>query len=162
MNFLFLDYAKGDVAGDKRFVDVVNARVYTLPEQTIPINPFVLSSYYCTNIRFSAEEKVESISSYDNLGPVQKGLLSRAIEAAYEERAGEDQPYPDFEIVERRLLQLYEEEGKSEDTLTETMREAPRASTCFPRFQNLVCSAKPYSSKPLSSTSTFCQRCVNL
>jgi hypothetical protein len=123
VNFLFLDYAKGDVAGDKRFVDVVNARVYTLPEKTIPINPFVLSSYDRTNIRFSAEEKVESISSYEHLGPVQKGLLSRAIEAAYEERAGEDQPYPDFEIVERRLLQLYEEEGKSEDTLTETMRK---------------------------------------
>jgi DNA sulfur modification protein DndE len=76
-----------------------------------------------SSIRFSAEEKVESISSYEHLGPVQKSLLSKAIEAAYEERATEDQQYPDFEIVERHLKRIYEEEERNDDTLTETLRK---------------------------------------
>lgn len=123
VNFIFLDYAKGDVAGDKKFVRATNARVYSLPEQTIPINPFILNSYNLSSIRFAAEEKVESISSYERLGAVQKSLLSRAIEASYEERANEDQQYPDFEIVQRQLRRLYDEEEKGEDTLTEILRK---------------------------------------
>lgn len=123
VNFILLDYAKGDVAGDKKFVQATNARVYSLPDKTIPINPFILNSYSRSSLRFSAEEKVESISSYEHLGPVQKGLLSKAIEAAYDERASEDQQYPDFEIVERHLRRIYEEEGRTEDTLTETLRK---------------------------------------
>jgi DNA sulfur modification protein DndE len=123
VNFIFLDYAKGDVAGDKKFVRATNARVYTLPDKTIPINPFILSSYNLSSIRFSAEEKVESISSYEPLGPVQKGLLAKAIEAAYEERAAQDQQYPDFETVDRNLKRIYEEEGRTEDKLTETLRK---------------------------------------
>jgi len=123
VNFIFLDYAKGDVAGDSRFVQATGARVYQLPEKTIPVNPFILSSYNRSSIRFSAEEKVESISSYEHLGPIQKGMLSKAIEAAYDERAAQDLQYPDFELVERHLRRLYEEDGKSEDTLTETLRK---------------------------------------
>jgi DNA sulfur modification protein DndE len=134
VNFIFLDYAKGDVAGDKRFVRATNARVYTLPEKTIPINPFILNSYNLSSIRFSAEEKVESISSYEHLGPVQKTLLSRAIEAAYEERAGEDVQYPDFETVERHLRRLYEVEDKGEDTLTTILRKL----TSFHLFPSLA------------------------
>jgi DNA sulfur modification protein DndE len=134
INFLFLDYAKGDVAGDQKFVAATNARVYRLPDRTIPINPFILSAYDRTSIRFSAEEKVESISSYEHLGPVQKGLLSKAIEAAYIERTAEDQQYPDFEIVERHLRRLYEEENRKEDTLTETLRKL----TSFHLFPTLA------------------------
>src|SRR5438874_47271 len=89
----------------------------------MPVNPFILDSYDRTSVRFSAEEKVESIDSYEHLGPVQKGLLSKAIEAAYVERASEDLQFPDFEIVERQLRRLYEEEGRSDDTLTETLRK---------------------------------------
>ena len=133
VNFIFLDYAKGDVAGDKKLVRAANARVYTLPTQTIPINPFVLSSYSLSSIRFSAEEKVESISSYEHLGPVQKSLLARAIEAAYEERATEEQQFPDFEIVERHLRRLYEEGERKEDTLTEALRKL----TSFHLFPSL-------------------------
>src|SRR5438067_7216594 len=123
VNFLFLDYAKGDVAGDQKFVAVTGARVFKLPARTMPVNPFILDSYDRTSVRFSAEEKVESIDSYEHLGPVQKGLLSKAIEAAYVERASEDLQFPDFEIVERQLRRLYEEEGRSDDTLTETLRK---------------------------------------
>lgn len=133
VNFIFLDYAKGDVAGDKRFVRATGARVYALPDQTIPINPFILNSYNLSSVRFSAEEKVESISSYEHLGPVQKSLLAKAIEAAYEERATEDQQYPDFEIVDRQLKRLYEEADRNEDTLTETLRKL----TSFHLFPSL-------------------------
>lgn len=134
VNFIFLDYAKGDVAGDRKFVQVANAHVYTLPDRTIPINPFILNSYSRSSVRFSAEEKVESISSYEYLGPVQRGLLAKAIEAAYDERASQDPQYPDFETVERQLKRLYEEEDRNDDTLTETLRKL----TSFHLFPTLA------------------------
>ena len=84
VNFIFLDYAKGDVAGDEKFVQKTGARVLRLPDKPLPINPFVLPSYDQSSVRFAAEEKVESIHSYQALGAVQKGLLSKAIEAAYD------------------------------------------------------------------------------
>lgn len=134
VNFIFLDYAKGDVGGDQSFLNATGARVHTLPDRPFPVNPFILNSYDETSIRFSAEEKVESISSYEHLGPVQKGLLSQAIEAAYGERRGEDVSYPDFDIVNRQLLLLYEQGGRSEDTLTEVLRKL----TTFHLFPTLT------------------------
>ena len=68
------------------------------------------------------------------MGPVQKTLLSRAIEAAYEERVGEDVQYPDFETVERHLRRLYEVEDKGEDTLTTILRKL----TSFHLFPSLA------------------------
>src|SRR5260370_1577339 len=142
VNFLFLDYAKGDVAGNLKFVEVTKSRVFKLPDQTVPINPFILNSYGRSSIRFSAEEKVDSISSYEHLGPVQQSFLSRAIEAAYDERAAEEQEYPDFEIVERHLLALYEQEGRAEDTLTRTMRKLTNFHL-FPRLAESVLLTEP-------------------
>ena len=144
VNFVFLDYAKGDVAGDARFVQKTGARVLRLPDKPLPVNPFVLPSYDQASVRFAAEEKVESIHSYQTLGAVQKGLLSRAIEAAYEVRANEDLPFPDFETVQTQLQRLYEEEGKSEDTLTEVLRKLtafhlfPSLQECGNLIENLI------------------------
>lgn len=133
VNFIFLDYAKGDVAGDPKFIQKTGARVLRLPDKPLPINPFVLPSYDQASVRFAAEEKVESLHSYQPLGAVQKGLLSRAIEAAYQARANEDLPFPDFETVYQQLKTVYEEEDKSDDTLTEVLRKL----TAFHLFPNL-------------------------
>jgi DNA sulfur modification protein DndE len=133
VNFIFLDYAKGDVAGNQQFVETTGARVIRLPDTPLPLNPFVLASYDTTSIRFAAEEKVESVHSYQALGAVQKGLLSRAIESAYVEREAQEPSYPDFEAVHRHLLRIYEEEGRTEDTLTEVFRKL----TTFHLFPSL-------------------------
>jgi DNA sulfur modification protein DndE len=123
VNFIFLDYAKGDVASNSHFVEVTGAHVVKLPEKKLPINPFLLDKYDSPSIRFAAEEKVESLHSYQPLGAVQKGLLARSIETAYERRLHDDQPYPDFDQVYQVLLDIYAEEDRKEDTLTETLRK---------------------------------------
>ena len=40
VNFIFFDYAKGDVADDADFVEATRAEVVRLPEQSLPLNPF--------------------------------------------------------------------------------------------------------------------------
>jgi DNA sulfur modification protein DndE len=133
INFIFLDYAKGDVAGDDKFVEKTKARVLRLPDKPLPLNPFALPSYDQAAVSFAAEEKVESLHSYQALGAVQKGLLSRAIEAAYQARTAEDLPFPDFETVYQELQRVYEQEDKSDDTLTEVLRKL----TAFHLFPTL-------------------------
>ncbi len=40
VNFVFFDYAKGDVADDADFVAATKAEVVRLPEESLPLNPF--------------------------------------------------------------------------------------------------------------------------
>jgi DNA sulfur modification protein DndE len=40
VNFVFFDYAKGDVADDADFVAATRAEVVRLPEESLPLNPF--------------------------------------------------------------------------------------------------------------------------
>lgn len=120
-NFIFFDY-KGDVAANEIFTEVTKAQVFSLPKDTLPINPFVLSQYDPTSVKFSAEEKAESFASFDRgLGPLQKGNLSRAVEKAYENRRlMKDIPFPDFNDVNNEIRLIYENE--KEDKLTEILR----------------------------------------
>ena len=61
-----------------------------------------------------------------SLGCGAKGPVIEAIEAAYQVRANEDLPFPDFETVYQQLKTVYEEEDKSDDTLTEVLKEVDR------------------------------------
>ena len=49
-------------------------------------------------------------------------------------RSNDDLPYPDFETVYQQLKMLYEQEGKSDDTLTEVLRKLT-AFHLFPTLQ---------------------------
>ncbi len=40
VNFIFFDYAKGDVADDADFIEATRAEVVCLPENGLPVNPF--------------------------------------------------------------------------------------------------------------------------
>jgi len=124
-NFIFFDY-KGDVVDNETFIDVSRARTYKLLQnnEILPISPFVLPSYSEQDIQISAREKAESFSSINSkLGVVQKGALTEAIIAGYAKRASNDKPYPDFNDVLEIALANYEEEGKSDDTLIEVLRD---------------------------------------
>jgi hypothetical protein len=100
INFIYFDY-KGDVVENQKFIDVTKAQPYRLlqGDQSLPINPFILSSYDEQTIYVSAREKAESFASINSsLGVVQKGTLTESIRAAYAKRAGSGTPYPDFRM----------------------------------------------------------------
>jgi len=121
-SMIFLDY-KGDVSANQRFVEVSGAKTYKLPFEKLPVNPFLLREYSRQDIKLSAEEKAESFSSYQRLGPVQRGNLSKAIENAYANRQNVSMPFPDFKELAEELAAVYEEGGVRHDTLHETVRK---------------------------------------
>jgi DNA sulfur modification protein DndE len=125
INFIYFDY-KGDVIENQKFVEVTKAQPYRLLQggQSLPINPFMLSSYDEQTIYVSAREKAESFASINSaLGVVQKGALTEAIRAAYAKRAGSDTPYPDFRDVLEIATHMYEEDNKKDDSLIEVLRD---------------------------------------
>lgn len=122
-NFIFFDY-KGDVATNKLFGEVTRATTYCIPEQQLPINPFVLNDYSEKSILISAEEKAKSFASIDRqIGTVQKGILREAIRAAYEQKSSHALCYPDFLELLSILLDKYAQENKKDDSLIEIMRQ---------------------------------------
>jgi DNA sulfur modification protein DndE len=124
-NFIYFDY-KGDVVESTRFLEVAKAQPFRLLQGggNLPINPFVLSSYDDQAVLLSAREKAESFASISSkLGPVQRGALCEAIQAAYAKRRGSALPYPDFQDVLDMATTAYEEDGKRDDTLIEILRD---------------------------------------
>ncbi len=124
-NFIYFDY-KGDVVENDHFIEIARVQPYRLLQmgQTLPINPFILSTYDETSINLSAREKAESFASINSkLGVVQKGALTEAIRNAYSKRAGSDAPYPDFQEVLEIAVASYEDQGKSDDSLIEVLRD---------------------------------------
>lgn len=122
-NFIFFDY-KGDVATSTKFTSVTKAKVFKLPEQILPINPFILSDYTNTQIKISAKEKSESFASINRqFGTVQKGNLTEAIKMAYDAREGFEKRYPDFKEVATIVQQMYEDNNKKPDSLVEILKD---------------------------------------
>jgi type IV secretory pathway VirB4 component len=124
-HFIYFDY-KGDVVDNSSFLEATRATPYRLmqEEQSLPINPFVLSDYAEHSVALSAREKAESFSSINSkLGVVQRGALADAIRAAYAERSNTEKPYPDFQDVYEIAMVMYEEERRNPDTLIEVLRD---------------------------------------
>jgi DNA sulfur modification protein DndE len=124
-HFIYFDY-KGDVVGNARFLDLAKAQPYRLLQsgQNLPINPFILPVYDDQTINVSAREKAESFASINaKLGVVQKGALTEAIRAGYAQRAGTDAPYPDFQDILSIADQMYEDQGRNDDSLIEILRD---------------------------------------
>lgn len=119
---IFLDY-KGDVSANEHFLKVTGATHYRLPFQQLPINPFILNEYSRQQIKLAGEEKAESFNSFQKLGAVQRGHLSRAIEAVYANRQSSENNFPDFKELADELASLYEQERLKGDTLHETVRK---------------------------------------
>lgn len=126
-NFIFFDY-KGDVVSNDTFVDVTRARPFRLlqNDETLPISPFILPAYSDQSIQLSAREKAESFASISSkFGVVQKGALTDSIVAGYTTRQliSPNMPFPDFNDILQIALESYEEDGKSDDTLIEVLRD---------------------------------------
>ncbi len=122
-NFIFFDY-KGDVATNELFAEVTQATIYRIPEQQLPINPFVLEEYTDKTIKISAEEKANSFASIDRrVGVVQKGTLKKAIQSAYHQRSEQANRYPDFIELLSIVENKYEKDNKKDDSLIEILRQ---------------------------------------
>lgn len=119
---IFLDY-KGDVSANETFLKVTGAKGHRLPHNRLPVNPFLLDDYSKQQIKLSGEEKAESFSSFQKLGPIQRGNLSRAIEAVYANRQSSQLNYPDFKELSEELHSVYESQNLKADTLQETVRK---------------------------------------
>lgn len=114
------------MVGNPRFLDLAKVQPYRLLQsgQSLPINPFVLPTYDEQAINVSAREKAESFASISaKLGVVQKGALTEAIRAGYAQRAETDTPYPDFQDILAIADRMYEDQGKSADSLIEILRD---------------------------------------
>lgn len=144
-NFVFFDY-KGDVASNDKFVNVTRAVVYTLPDVSIPLNPFILPSYDDQSILISAREKAESFSSINSkLGVVQKGNLTTAILSAYEKRKQMGQEFPDFDDVYSIAKTNYDQDAKNYDTLIEILRDLSSFNLFWKHGSNQKLIEKPTS-----------------
>lgn len=120
---IFIDYAKGDVAGNTKFASRLGAEVINLPGDILPIGPFHLPEYSDDAIRLAAEEKREVYSSlFPGIGAKQEGRLVQALRASYTSLHGDREPAPDLAYVQHMLTQIYESEGLQPDSLSELLR----------------------------------------
>jgi Cdc6-like AAA superfamily ATPase len=125
VNFVFFDYAKGDVADDADFVEMTQAGVVRLPEESLPLNPFSRVNVNSeTAVKVAAQEFADLIRDVEKrLGTVQAQLLYDAILKGFEATRGENPPFPDFEIINQEIEYDYTVNRRKLDTLTEIMRQ---------------------------------------
>ena len=125
VNFIFFDYAKGDVADDADFVAATRAEVVRLPEESLPFNPFSRVNVNSeTAVKVAAQEFADLIRDVEKrLGTVQAQLLYDAIRRGFEAMRGENAPFPDFEIINQEIEYDYTMNKRKLDTLTEVMRQ---------------------------------------
>lgn len=125
VNFVFFDYAKGDVADDADFVAATQAEVVRLPEESLPLNPFSrVNAGSETAVKVAAQEFADLIRDVEKrLGTIQAQLLYDAILRGFETMRGENPPFPDFEIIKQEIEYDYTINKRKLDTLTEVMRQ---------------------------------------
>lgn len=139
---IFLDY-KGDVAANTAFVDKGAFKVFSLPKDILPINPFQLDVYDDDDIRMSAREKSKSfLSTQKGFGQIQENILTQLIIKAYEERKDATSPFPDFRELFEITKSYYEQESKKPDTLYAVIEDLSQ----YNLFWNHKTDGKPFAS----------------
>ena len=126
VNFIFFDYAKGDVADDADFVEATRAEVVRLPESSLPLNPFARVNVNSeTAVKVAAQEFADLMESVEKrLGIVQKRRLNDAILSGFEMMRGTASPFPDFATLRQEIdAQYFIQNNWKPDTLTEIVRQ---------------------------------------
>ena len=125
VNFIFFDYAKGDVADDRRFVEATRARVVRLPQESLPVNPFSRVDIDSEmGVRLASQDFSDTVRDIErNMGALQGQLLYDALLTAFVETRTETTPFPDFYRVRQELDYLYFNNNRKPDTLSEVMRQ---------------------------------------
>ncbi len=125
LNFIFFDYAKGDVADDENFVEATRARVIRLPDESLPVNPFSRVNVESPmGIKIAAQEFSDTIRDVERkMGTVQGEMLYEAILKAFDVARGDTPPFPDFYRVREEVDYSYFNNNRKPDTLSEVMRQ---------------------------------------
>lgn len=125
LNFIFFDYAKGDVADDARFVEATRTQVVRLPGESIPLNVFGRVNVRDEmQVRQAAQEFSDTVREMEKgLGAQQGHLLYEAVVTAFDETRSDTPPYPDLYHVRQELDYLYHTNNRKPDTLTEVLRQ---------------------------------------
>jgi Cdc6-like AAA superfamily ATPase len=118
-NFIIFDYAKGDIADDKEFLNSTKAQLINMAKTPLPLNIFKLRNNTYQEMRFAAERVVRIIRDVEaNIGKVQEQNLYDAIVSSYERLMHTEKAYPDFYIIRDELEQINEKP----DSLTSVFR----------------------------------------
>ena len=126
VNFIFFDYAKGDVADDSEFVAATRAEVIRLPEESLPVNPFARVNVNSeTAIKVAAQEFADLIRDLERkMGVTQGERLYSAVLRGFEMMRGANPPFPDFEIIKQEVdTEYFILNNLKPDTLTEVVRQ---------------------------------------
>jgi DNA sulfur modification protein DndE len=111
LNVIYFDYAKGDVAANKNFSNLIGAEVIDIAEEGVPYNPFFIDDV--------SDQKIEELkdifsSIQKRIGPKQSLELFDIFQEAY---SLYDEP--DLSAIYQLMIDTYEEQGKSKDVLVE-------------------------------------------
>lgn len=119
-NFIIFDYAKGDIADDRKFIANSKAEVVKVGSRPIPLNIFKTRRNSYQERLFAAERIVGIVKNVEaNIGKVQEQNLYDAIVKAYEDVMHDPQfPYPDFHLVREELENI----NPKPDSLTSVFR----------------------------------------
>ena len=125
VNFVFFDYAKGDVAGDAEFVETTRAQVVRLLDESLPLNPFARVNVGSEMaVKIAVQEFSDLIRSVERLGTVQAQRLYDAIAAGFDTMRGANPPFPDFNLIKQEIdTQYFILNNFKPDTLTEIVRQ---------------------------------------
>lgn len=122
---LLFDY-KGDLSRGSNWevIEGLGFKEYSLGREPYPINPLRLPSG--AKPEMAAQEFAETCRVHNRrLGPRQLGLIRNALTAVYSRSnaarpaKGEDYLAPSLGDLKKSLLELYEEEGRESDMVTE-------------------------------------------
>lgn len=125
INFIFLDFAKGDTAEDKAFVKASRANVIQLPGKGLPINPFNLVNITSEKAIKTAAQEISGLilDAERNMGAVQGQLLYEAILRSFEVARGKVHPFPDFYKIRQEVDYTYFNSSRKPDTLSDVVRQ---------------------------------------
>ncbi|PYD99994.1 hypothetical protein CR195_003360 [Bacillus cereus] len=122
-NIIFLDYAKGDVAKNLKFINDLSATVIDVAKDGIPFNPLKLEIVGSKEIQ---ELKELIASNQSKIGSAQKMELYDVLEALYEKIE-----VPDFKILYEGMREYYESRNRGANVLVELFH-ALSISEIFP------------------------------
>ncbi|MGG0459954.1 hypothetical protein [Priestia aryabhattai] len=124
LNIIYFDYAKGDVAANKTFVELVKAKVIDVSNEGIPYNPFFIE-----NVNDQKIEELKEIftSVQKKLGPKQSLELFDILKEAYETFSE-----PDLASIYDLMVNIYVENGRNKDILVELFHKLT-IPNIFPR-----------------------------
>lgn len=104
VNFIFFDYAKGDVADDHDFVEATGATVVRLPEESLPVNPFFrVNANSETAVRVAAQEFADLIRDVEKrLEPCRRSFFTTRLCARLKLGAARIRRFPILRLSVRK------------------------------------------------------------